>query len=678
MRTRLTVALLVAAASASLIAQATQPQTQGQATFRAAANLVRVDMYATQNGVPIEDLQQDEIELLEDGVPQTLDSFEFVKVAPAGPQDTRREPASVAESRDMAREARARVFVIFLDTYHTQAEGSANMRIPLARFIDRVLGADDLVALMTPEMSINELTFARKTTIISTIVQEEWWGRRERIAGDADPKERLYRACYGPESDTTLEMRDRRREMLTLDALEGLVVHLRGIREERKAVLTVTEGWRLFADNPSLARQSEGTPPTGPPVGVVGGRVGVAPGGNDGTALDRLQCETDRIALAAMNNTRRMQRLSEDANRANVSFYPVFARGLVAFDAPIGPNRPPEPAVDRANLTTRQNAMRELATNTDGTAVINTNQIEAALTRIAADLSSYYLFGYYSTNTRLDGRFREITVRVKRPGVQVRARRGYRGLTAAELTGPSVPPGGASGASASAFTVPVNTRASLRIRTSGWTPNGTVPAAVWIVGELDPALRRELAWSAGATAEVVVVGQSGVEVTSATVDIAATEAAFTVRLPAEANLAPGEYAVRVRVNPNAALGLPVSDTVRLIVPAAGSMLGEAILWRRGPSTGPRFLATADPRFTRNDRVRLELATAVEGAATARMLDRLGRPMQIPVQVSQRPDASGQFRWIVAEAALAPLATGDYAIEVTLADSRQLAAFKIVP
>ena len=49
--------------------------------------------------------------------------------------------------------------------------------------------------------------------------------------------------------------------------------------------------------------------------------------------------------------------------------------------------------------------------------------------RIAADLSSYYLVGYYSTNAKLDGRFRSITVRVKRPGVSVRARRGYRALT---------------------------------------------------------------------------------------------------------------------------------------------------------------------------------------------------------------------------------------------------------
>ena len=52
-----------------------------------------------------------------------------------------------------------------------------------------------------------------------------------------------------PKSDTpgiAAEMIGRRRERLALDAIEDLIVHLRGIREERKAVLTVSEGWEML------------------------------------------------------------------------------------------------------------------------------------------------------------------------------------------------------------------------------------------------------------------------------------------------------------------------------------------------------------------------------------------------------------------------------------------------
>src|SRR3989441_2884900 len=65
-------------------------------------------------------------------------------------------------------------------------------------------------------------------------------------------------------------------------------------------------------------------------------------------------------------------------------------------------------------------------------AVVSTNDLARGLRRMADDLSSYYLLGYYSTG-KLDGKFHSITVRVKRQGVQVRARRGYLAPTAAEV-----------------------------------------------------------------------------------------------------------------------------------------------------------------------------------------------------------------------------------------------------
>ena len=129
--------------------------------------------------------------------------------------------------------------------------------------------------------------------------------------------------------------------------------------------------------------------------------------------------------LANIDDEDYLRRLTEDANRNNASFYPVDPRGLEVFETDIGPEAPPSLTVDREMLRRRLDGLRTLADATDGMAVVDTNNLEKGLLRIADDLTSYYLLGYYSTNTRLDGQFRKITVKVKRPGVDVRARRGY-------------------------------------------------------------------------------------------------------------------------------------------------------------------------------------------------------------------------------------------------------------
>jgi VWFA-related protein len=685
MRTRLTTCLSVLAVAAALAAQ-DQPQRESQATFRTGANYVRVDMYAMQDGTPVHDIRREEIEVLEDGVPQKVEDFEHVLVRAPGTQEVAaREPAGLAASREAAADPRARVFIIFLDTYHTQLEGSANVRQPLVRFLDRVLGPDDLVALMTPEMAGSDISLGRKTNVISNILSEEWWGRRARIFTD-DPKETLYEMCGAKmrlSDEVVKEMIARRREKLTFDALEDLMVHLAGLRDERKAVVVVTEGWMLYQPNPALAAPNRDAGPARPPIG----RPPVAPPSQrnplDNPAAD-IECEADRNMLALVDHERRLREITDDANRGNVTFYPVHARGLVVFDSPIGPDYPPPSTVDSGNLRTRIDSMRALAVDTDGEALVNTNNLEGGLQRIADDLSSYYLLGYYSTNTKLDGRFRSITVRVKRPGIRVRARRGYRGRTAEELVsaaGTAADPAGDAVATALNRVAGLNARSMFRIRSSTWARAdgaSAVAGSVWIVGELDYRTRKELAWTAGAEAEVTLVGVDGTQLMKSTVAVPAAAAAFVLQIPDAGTLAPGDYAVNVRVRPESGSDLALTDTVRVTVPDRAAPLGDAIMWRRGPSTGPQYLRTADPRFQRSERLRLESATALDAVATARVLDRAGKPIAMPVQVTSRTDAASGIRWIIADATLAPLAAGDYAVEVTLGDTKQVTGFRIVP
>ena len=125
-------------------------------------------------------------------------------------------------------------------------------------------------------------------------------------------------------------------------------------------------------------------------------------------------CDKDRRLLANIDDWQIFRDLIDDANRANVTFYPVDSRGLAAMDNLIIADLPPN--VDQAMLKNRIETLRTLATDTDGIAVVDTNDLEKGLRRVVDDLTSYYLLGYYSTNGKNDGKFRKITVRVKRPG----------------------------------------------------------------------------------------------------------------------------------------------------------------------------------------------------------------------------------------------------------------------
>ena len=66
----------------------------------------------------------------------------------------------------MAANPRARVFVVFLDTNFVTIAGGHDIAEPLIALMERALGPDDLVGIMTPDMSVTQLVFARKTEVV--------------------------------------------------------------------------------------------------------------------------------------------------------------------------------------------------------------------------------------------------------------------------------------------------------------------------------------------------------------------------------------------------------------------------------------------------------------------------------------------------------------------------------
>jgi VWFA-related protein len=685
-------------AIAALSGQQQQPQQQPP-TFKTEANYVRVDVYPTSGGKPVLDLRQDEFEVLEDGVLQKIDAFEHVVIRPAGPQETRHEPNSVAESRAMLENPRARVFVLFLDIGHVELGSSRVIRKPLVDALDGMIGQDDLIGVMTPEMSATNVTFARRTTTVQGILDRYWWGERDRL-NPVDPVEAQYTYCYPGEGSSTSavaqEMINRRREKHTLDALEDLVVFLRGIREERKAILVITDGWRLFRPNEALFHNTDYGMPNAPPVGLDPrtGKLSTKNSTNAGPST-KSECDRDRMNLAMLDNWEEFRRALDEANRANASFYPVDPRGLVVFDEPIGPAPPPSLTIDAARLKARLDSLRTMAENTDGIAIVDSNNLAAGLKRVVDDLTSYYLLGYYSANAKPDGKFHSIKVRVKRPGVQVRARRGYLAPTAAELTAlaggkaspaSAGPPDAAAvearaieGAVASlasgARDVPVRLQAA-----AGWKPGEA--AGVWAVGEV-PANED---WKGGGDLDFMLTGGSGATLATAHARVEPGRHSVLAPLSPSTPLAPGEYVVRIRGRGANASAIPVNETARIVLPASPDATG-AILVRRGPSTGNKDVPTADTRFRRSDLIRVEVPTPAPGSISARLLDRAGAPLTVPVVSGERSDADGS-RWHTAQLALAPLAAGDYVIEMRASfaggkgeagrDSRTLVAFRVIP
>ena len=202
---------------------------------------------------------------------------------------------------------------------------------------------------------------------------------------------------------------------------------------------------------------------------------------------------------------------------------------------------------------------------------------------------------------------------------------------------------------------------------------------MWVVGELGGVATLGDAWNHGFDVTITLTTPADATVGSGSVSVARGARTFRVPLTASQPFPAGDYVLRVGARAGAA-SIPTRETLRIAVPASPDAAG-AIFVRRGP--GNREVPTADLRFRRNEQVRVEIPTATSDAVTARLLDRTGKPLVVPVTAALRDDADGS-RWQTAQLALAPLAPGDYVIELTAGaggaggERRVIVAFRVVP
>jgi len=422
LRISVATAMLLLAGLAAVRAQDPAPRPQDpaakpqnpppeQPVFRTGINTVRVDVIVTdRQGNPVTDLKLEEFQIEEDGKPQKPETFRLIKVdTTTQPGYTQRGIRTRNDEETAAADENSRIFMFFLDDYHVLKESSMAMKKPITEFIATQLGPSDLAGVMHPLTPIDAAVITRNHQGIINAV-ERFEGRKYNY----EPVNSIEQNYVYKLTPDQIEMI---RRQVTFTALRGICTKMGSLREGRKSLVLVSEGY-----NSMLPPQMRSNLP--------GAIAGVGDLTRDPFAGDNNPLEDRARFSADLDMSREMQDVWDACNRNNTSIYAVDPRGLAVGGFDITANISMKTSQQFLNQSL--DTLRDLAANTDGRAIVNRNDLAEGMKQIVRDSSAYYLVGYTS-QAPTDGKFHELRVRVKRPGVQVRARKGFWAFTNEEI-----------------------------------------------------------------------------------------------------------------------------------------------------------------------------------------------------------------------------------------------------
>lgn len=436
------VCIVLAAARRESLAQGVTPQPIRPPTFHTGVDAVLLDIVVRdKKGRPVRDLHRDEVVVVEDGQPREVSSFRLVE-GEAPPAQV--EPASGASTmrpdplrritlvtlvfdrlgqnaRQLARQAALDfvskdfppgqwISVFTLDDRLTLRQDFTRDRAALTRAIDRaMLSASREEAAPLPAQTRERDTSSPYANVGADQGPGGGAGGGSSVAGTAAVQAAMDAVVQRVKSYAeSAELQQRGQS--TLFPLMALA-KAEGALEGRKAILLFSEGFRVPANLEEAFRST----------------------------------------------------ISE-ANRANVSFYAVDARGLDTSRALEAAGA----ALDKAGRTSQQElakrgagavtvdevmntetaqaalqsntqaVLEELAESTGGFLIGNSNDLRKGLDKVSGDLASYYEIAYAPKDSPFDGRFRKVEVKVSRKGVDVQARTGYFALPPTD-TAPLMP-----------------------------------------------------------------------------------------------------------------------------------------------------------------------------------------------------------------------------------------------
>jgi VWFA-related protein len=404
-------------------------------SLRVTSRLVQVSVIVRHRGAPVTGLTKEDFTVLDQNRPQQIADFSERTYDPAN------QPGSAVNSTAAPKSANAvfsnhfdpdsgippSVTIILLDALNTPRQQMANARAEIAKFLKQ-LRPNDRVALYG--LSTNLFVLHNFTndagSLLTALEHSKNTNAYQPSASEIEPADTgsdnidaFMDAANKHAADTQTV---NRAEMTAnvMAAIANSVVNVPG----RKNLVWVSASFPFQIGTGTTA--DDPTPNSG--VASSGGMSpnnSNAPGPNNSVQFRTFQKE--------------LEAASDAVNNANLAIYPVDARGLIGASNVSADVRTPMPTSSSAASRSRRpvatsqptpprenfDTMIELADRTGGRAFFNTNDIENSVRQAIDDSRDSYVLDFYPSETQWDGTFHTIKVEVKRPGVEVRFRKGY-------------------------------------------------------------------------------------------------------------------------------------------------------------------------------------------------------------------------------------------------------------
>jgi VWFA-related protein len=415
--TRLTLILLAALALTPAVTG--QGPTTGQqgTTFRATTNFVGTSVVVRdREGRFVPDLTVDEFRVFEDGVLQNITLFtpwvggralgNLASVSGA----TANAPAveglilpNVRPKQDQS----GRLFIIFIDDLHLQPAETPRVKDLLKKVRDTLVHDNDLVGFVSTG-----------TSSIETDPSYDYGHRRfneaiEKVMGSAPTADDFIEAALMESGQGPQQVRYNAH--VAFRTAYELLDQLAQVTDRRKAFVYISGGYHFnpFSEarlnrlkeyygvlDQDLTQEERNTNP------------------ND--TQDSLQSDAyhKRTAFSTADLVNEVAQLTRAAQRANVAFYTIDPRGLIATGTDASTRAQVSYGDFRDFITTQISTLQVLAEETGGFAGVNSNDFEGIIRRIDSETSDFYQIGYVSSNPDPTKIRRFIKIEITRPNLQ--------------------------------------------------------------------------------------------------------------------------------------------------------------------------------------------------------------------------------------------------------------------